>query len=350
MSVTDFDKRRNKILSITVQAYIATALPVGSQFVARKLRSSWSSATIRNVMAELEKVGLLEQPHTSAGRIPTDRGYRFYVDSVMEVPHLPGEQLRQIEAAIQPIELDLDHLLEQAGLILSQLTQQTAFVVAPTVKQSTVKQIELVPLSVRKLLCVLISNEEIVASHVVETTEPVTRDEALALARFLNTELVGLSFSALLSLLERRMLAESDSFYHLVKRSLTILQHALSTEPDERLWLEGTSYVVSQPEFRKDPHKAHEVLKGLDAEELLLERIREDIAGGGVKTRIGHELRVPGLDECSYVAAPFAVGDEAVGAIGILGPKRMDYPRMHSYVEAMGRCVTELLAQWEQEI
>jgi heat-inducible transcriptional repressor len=348
MNVTDFEQRRNKVLELIIEAYISTASPVGSETVSRKLRSSLSPATIRNVMVELEEAGFLEQPHTSAGRIPTDRGYRFYVDSVMDVRHLPQEELQRLAALIKPTELEVEPLLERAGGVLSELTQQAAFVVAPTVKQSTVKQVELVPLSVRKLLCVLVANEEMVVSHVVEIEEPMSRDEAAALGRFINTELAGLSFRDLLGLLERRMLAENDSFYHLVRRSLSILQHALSTEPNERLLLDGTSHVVSQPEFSRDPRKAHAFLRGLDEETALLERVHQDLRTHGVRVRIGREVQVPGLDECSYVATPFAIGEDIIGGIGVLGPKRMDYPRMRSFVEGMGRCITELLTRWDE--
>lgn len=348
MNVTDFEERRNRIFGTIVETYLLTATPVGSELIARKLRPSLSPATIRHIMGELEEAGLLEQPHTSAGRVPTDHGYRFYVDAVMAVRHFPLEQLHELGAAIQPRELEMDRLLERVSVVLAELTQQAAFVVAPTVRQTTVKQVELVPLSVRRLLCVLIANEEMVASHVVEIEEPMTRDEATALARFINTELAGLSFNDLLGSLERRMLAESDSFYYLVKRSLGILQHALSTEPNERLLFEGASYVVSQPEFRRDPRKTHEVLKGLDAQNELLERVRQDIPADGVRIRIGRDVRVPGLEECSYLTAPFSIDDEVIGGVGVLGPRRMDYPRMRSCVEAMGRCVTELLTQWEQ--
>lgn len=347
MAIPEAERRRNKILELVIEEHVASAAPVGSEFVARKLRASLSPATIRNVMMELEKAGLLMQPHTSAGRMPTDRGYRFYVDAVMEPHPLASAERRQIEQRIEPEELDVDLLLARASEALADLSQQAAFVVAPTLKHSTVKQIELVPLSVRRLLCVLVANEEMIASHVVEIEDPLTRDEAIALSRFLNTELVGLSFSVLLDSLERRMLAERDSFYHLVKRSLAILQHALSTEPSGRLLLEGASSVVSQPEFARDPRKAHALLKGLDAEEALLARIQQDIAPSGVRVRIGREMQLPGLEECSYLAAPFAIDGEVIGGIGVLGPKRMDYPRVRSLVEAMGRCVTALLTRWE---
>ncbi len=348
MPVTDLEQRKHKILELVIETHVSTAEPVGSQFVSRKLRSSLSPATIRHIMAELEADGLLEHPHTSAGRVPTDQGYRFYVDTMMEARSIRPEQREQIARRIQPVELDVDQLLAHACAVLSEMSQQAGFAVAPTVKQSTVKQIEIVPLGVRRILCVLVANEEMIASHVVEIAEPMSRDETTALARFVNTELVGLSFSDLLDSLERRMLAERDSLYHLVKRSLDILQHALSTEPEERFFLEGASYVVSQPEFSRNPRQAFELLKGLDAEDLLLQRIRQDITADGVRVRIGREVQVPGLEGCSYLTAPVSLGEEVVGGIGILGPKRMDYPQMRSLVEGMGQCVTELLAHWDE--
>ncbi len=348
MSVTDFEQRRNKILELIIEAHIASASPVGSEFVARKLRSSLSPATIRNIMGELEGDGYLSQPHTSAGRVPTDRGYRFYVDSVMDVRRISLDELRQIELLIRPAEVDLELLLERASAALAALSQQAGFAVVPTVKQSRVRQVEFVPLGVRKILCVLIANDEMIASHVVEIVEPMTRDEAVALARFINTELGGLSCRELMESLERRMLAERDSFYHVVKRSLDILQQALSTEPEERFVLEGTSALVSQPEFANDPRKAHALLKGLDAEEALLARIRQDIAPDGVRVRIGREVQVAGLEACSYLTAPVAAGDAVVGGIGVLGPKRMDYPRLRALVEGVSRCVTELLTRWDE--
>lgn len=145
------------------------------------------------------------------------------------------------------------------------------------------------------------------------------------------------------------MLAEGGSFYHFVKRSLGILQHAFSAEPSERFFLDGASYVVSQPEFSRDPTKAHHLLKSLDAEEAILGRVSQDLAPNGIRVRIGHDVQVPGLEACSYVTGPFVVGDDVTGGIGVLGPMRMDYPRMHAFVEGMGRCLTNVLARWRGE-
>ena len=349
MSSTEVEQRKHKILGLVVESYIGTATPVGSEVIWRKLRQSLSPATIRHVMAELDHEGLLEQPHTSAGRRPTDRGYRLYVDAVMEMPHPAPEQVRQMEQRIEPEEMDVTQLMEQASQVLATLTHQAAFVVAPTMQHSTVKQIEVVPLGTRKILCVLIANEEMVASHVVETDVPMSRDEAAALVRFLNTELVGLPFQELLGWLQRRLLGESDSFYHLVKRSLNLLEHALSSEPMDRLCLEGTSYMVAQPEFSRDPLMAHALLKHLEAEQELLSCLRQDLGSGRVLVRIGQEMQWGDFEACSAVSGPFVMGQEPLGMVGILGPKRMDYRALHVTVQGMAQAVTRVLTRWASE-
>ncbi len=167
------------------------------------------------------------------------------------------------------------------------------------------------------------------------------------MARFLNMELVGFSFHELLSLLQRRLLAEHDAFYHLVRRSLSILHLALSTEPEERLYLDGASYVITQPEFSRNSHRAHELLKGLEAQAALLDGVRDDLATDGICVRIGEEIEISGLEGCSYLTAPVAMGQDRIGGIGIVGPMRMDYRRMRALVEAMSQCLTEVLKSWE---
>ncbi len=348
MSVTDSEQRKNRILEMIIEAYVATTNPVGSELIAKRLRCSLSPATIRNIMGELEEEGFLRQPHTSAGRVPTDRGYRFYVESVMGIRHLSSEEVQQLEGLIQPEELEAEELFDRVCMALAEWTHQAAFVVAPTVKQSKVRQIELVPVGVHKLLCVLVANDEMIASHLVEIQEPMTREEAMALGRFINTELVGLPFSELVSCLERRLLAETDSFYYLVKRSLTILQNALSTEPQERLFLEGLSYLVSQPEFSQKPQKVHEMFKCFeDQQDELLRCLHHTSDHKGLQVQIGNDRALPSLSECSYLHAPFFIAGELAGCVGILGPKRMDYARLCAMVDGMARCVTDVLNQWE---
>jgi heat-inducible transcriptional repressor len=197
---------------------------------------------------------------------------------------------------------------------------------------------------------VLIANDEMVASHVVETTVPMSREEATALARFVNTELIGMPFQELLGWLQRRLLGESDSFYHVVKRSLELLEHALSAEPSERLCVEGASYVVAQPEFARDPRMAHALLRHLEAQQELLTCLRQDMSGGRrVSVRIGRELPWEDFGACSAVSGPVLMGQEPFGTVGVLGPKRMDYRHLHAMVDGMMHAVTNVVTRWTAE-
>ena len=349
LNVTDLERRKSDILEAIIEAYISAASPVGSELISRKLRQSLSSATIRHVMAELEEDGFLEQPHTSAGRVPTDRGYRAYVNNLRKTGRLTSEESERLARFTQLEAPELQQLFEQVGQVLAELSHQASVVLAPTVRQSTIKQIELLPVGVRKLLCVMVGQEAIIASHVVEIAEPISRDEALSLAHFLNTELSGLPIQELLDSLGRRMLAVNDSFYYLVKRSLAILELALATEPQGRCLVEGAIYLFEQPEFRNDPVKAHELLRHLEVREALSRRMREDLTTEATAIRIGQEVAIDGLSDCSYVLAPFGPHEAALGGIGVLGPKRMDYRRMLALVEGMASLITEVLSQSELE-
>lgn len=347
MNVTDSETRRNKILEVIVEVYVTTASPVGSEVISRKMRQTLSSATIRHVMVDLEKEGLVEQPHTSAGRIPTDRGYRVYVNQIMEASRLSPEEFQVLARMVQPEPAAIELLFERAGEALASLCHQAVFVVAPTVKRSIVTQIELLPLDLHRLLCVLVAQEAMVVSRVIEIEEPISRDEALSLAHFLNTELAGLSAYELLASLERRLLAVNDSFYHLVKRSLMILQMTLATEPEDRFFLDGTAYLFEQPEFQRHPERAHELLRQLDLQEALVQRLRADLLAEGTRMRIGHEVAIEGLEECSYVVSPVRLNKSLVGGIGIVGPRRMDYRRMRALTEGVAEVLTGLLRHGE---
>jgi heat-inducible transcriptional repressor len=350
MHVTDFDTRRNKILAEIIEAYISSALPVGSECICKKIGQNLSSATIRNIMVELEEAGYLEQPHTSAGRVPTDRGWRLYFDSLMRSMHLEAQECERLIQMLSPDEeLELDQLLERATELLADESAQAAFVVAPSLKQSRVKQIEFLPISSKKILCVFIAQEAMVVSHIVELDEVISRDEALSIASFLNAELSGLPVPELLSVLNKRLLEQDAGFGELIKKSLHILEDALADEPEEKLYLEGASNLFEQPEFLKNPEKARKLLRGLENEKELLGRLRADIKKDSTQVKIGSEVGIKGLEECGYIMAPFHITKSLAGCVGVLGPKRMDYKRLRALVENMAEMLDETFYQWGQQ-
>ena len=344
MIVTDSNDRRSKILIAVVEDYIDTASPVGSQTICRKHRLGVSSATVRNIFGELEAAGLITQPHTSAGRIPTDRGYRYYVNAIHDLLPLDQRQLTQIHEILAAPEAEVERILDRAARVMAELTHQAAVVLYPVLKRSAFKRLEVVPLDARRLLCVLVTTQGLVRSIIIEVDEPVTGDELQALLRFLNNELAGMALDEVETFLQRRILAQADSFFYLLKRALHIIHATLEADQQEQLRLEGASYVLAQPEFH-DAQKTQALLQMLEARDDLVVLLQEDLAHDGVAVHIGHEMEPPALEECSLVTAPYKVRGQTVGGLGILGPRRMAYPRLMATVDCVARRVGELLNQ-----
>ncbi len=344
MSVTDSEERRNRILMAVIEDYIGTALPVGSHAICEKYRLNVSSATVRNIMGELEEQGLIMQPHTSAGRIPTDRGYRYYVNALHDMSPLDAVQVRQIDALLATSGVEAALLLDRAARLMAELTHQAAIALYPVLRRNVFKRLEVIPMDGRHLLCVLVTMQGLVRSIVIEVEEPVTTEELGTLQRFLNTELAGMALDAVEEFLQRRILAQSDSFFYLLKRALQILHLALEAQQQEQLRLEGTSYVLAQPEFH-DADKTRVLLRLLETRDELIALLQEDLTHEGMVVRIGQETQRAAMADCSLVSAPYQVGGRVVGGIGILGPKRMEYPRVMATVDYVARRVGELLSQ-----
>ncbi len=344
MNVTYSDERRSKILIAVIEDYIDTASPVGSQAICEKYHFGVSSATVRNIMGELEAAGLITHPHTSAGRIPTDRGYRYYVNALHDLLPLDRGQLEQIHEALAAPDADVERILDRAARLMAELTHQAAVALYPVLKRSVFKRLEVVPLDARRLLCVLMTTQGLVRSIAIEVDEPVTADELAALVRFLNNELAGMALDEVEAFLQRRILTQTDSFFYLFKRALHILHTALEVDRQEQFRLEGASYVLAQPEFH-DTRKTQVLLQMLEAKDELVMLLQDDLARDGVTVRIGREMHPAAMEECSLVTAPYKVRGQAVGGLGILGPRRMEYPRLMATVDCVARRVGELLNQ-----
>ena len=341
--LTDSEDRRSKILVAVVEGYIDTGSPVGSQMICEKYRLGVSSATIRNVMGDLEAQGLIMQPHTSAGRVPTDRGYRAYVNALRELL-LDPEQARRVDALLGQTGVEPAALLDRAARLMAELTRQAAVALYPVLRRNAFKRLEVVPLDGRRLLCVLVTMQGLVRSIIIEVDEPVTAEELHTLLRFLNTELQGMGLDAVEEFLQRRILAQHDSFFHLLKRALQILHLALESGEAEPLRLEGASYMLMQPEFQ-DAERTRLVLQFLETRQELVGLLQEDLAREGIQVHIGQELPQPAMSDCSLVTMTYRINGQVVGGLGVLGPKRMEYPRVMAMVDYVARRVGELLSE-----
>ena len=343
MSVNDSEDRRNRILVAVLEDYIDTGVPVGSEAICRKYRLGVSSATVRNVMVELEEQGLITHPHTSAGRVPTDRGYRYYVNALHDLP-FDAAMRHRIDQMLAAHGMDAQHLLDQAARLMAELTHQAAVALYPVLRRNAFKRLEAVPLDGRRLLCVLVTVQGLVRSVIIEVEQPVTAEELHTLLRFLNAELAGMALDEVEDFLQRRILAQADSFFYLLKRALQILHVALEADRQGELRLEGASRVLAQPEFH-DVRKTRVLLELLEAKNALVALLQEDLGRDGLMVRIGREIPQAEMADCSLVTSTYKVHGHAVGGLGILGPRRMEYPRVMATVDYVAQRVSQLLTE-----
>jgi heat-inducible transcriptional repressor len=345
MVVSDVASRRNKILGIVVDSYVNTATPVGSMSVSKKFRERISPATIRNIMSELEETGYITQPHTSAGRVPTDKGYRYYVDSLMEERHLTQDEREFIEGVLSQDFEELGDIVKRAAKLISTLTRQASLVSFPRAKRRTFKRIEFIPATRTKIYALLFTAQGIVKHSIFELHEICDESELVKISRFLNDELSGLQLSEIGDYLFRKVLGENDAFHHLFKEAIDILKvsHILEEEA-EKIFLDGAHYIIEQPEFRY-ADKVRALLKAFEEEEEILNILDRGLNEAGVSVHIGAENSYEDIRECSLVISNYRVGEQNIGSIGVIGPTRMDYSKSVKVVGYISGVFSRLLTR-----
>lgn len=335
------EDRRLAVLRAIVEDYVATREPVGSKALVERHSLGVSPATVRNDMAVLEEEGLIAQPHTSAGRIPTDKGYRLFVDRLRAVKPLSPAERRAIETLLSD-PVDLDDVMDRTVRLLAQLTRQVAVVQYPSMSRSTVRHVELVPLGGPRLLVVLITNTGRVEQRVVETGA-VPGDDLLGdLRARINTAAVGRRLTEVPRLLRDLPLAVAPDDQPVAQAVLGALEDTLDIEREERLVMAGTANLARHGvDFAGT---ISPVLEALEEQMVLLKLLTEMADDGlGVGVLIGREHAHVGLSETAVVATSYASEGEAVARMGVLGPTRMDYPMTIAAVRAVARYVSRIL-------
>lgn len=341
MSPTDYEARRKETLLTIIRSYIMTAQPVGSQAVSKMSPLGVSSATIRHVMAELEQDGYITHPHTSAGRVPTDKGYRFYVDHLMEEERLNEEERRQIEEAYPSRQRLAEEVMQKTAQLLSRMTQQVAICLSPSLVSSHVRRIEMIPLESRQFVLVLVSAAGLVRNTVIHSDEEINREELVRLCGFLNSELIGMSLGEAMSHLYRRLLDERSPFFHVCKRAQSILEQSGLIESEESFFLEGTGTILDKPEFR-DAERVRPVLRILEEKTSLLKILRQDGEAEGLHIHIGEEHGLEAIRDCTLIIRTYRAGQKTLGTVGVMGPTRLDYSRAISIVESIASKLSEI--------
>ncbi|WP_461190739.1 heat-inducible transcriptional repressor HrcA [Trueperella pyogenes] len=332
--------RRARVLNAIVQDYVKTCEPVGSRAVVERHHLGVSPATVRNDMAALEEAGLIHQPHTSAGRVPTDAGYRQFVDQISSLKPLSRAERAAIERMLYEA-VDLDEVITRAVRLLASLTDQVAMVQYPSLQRTALRHIELVPVSENRVLVVIITNAGRVEQRVVVFTSPLAEDELATVRKVLNDELADLQLPALQAGLARAQARLPEGLRLASRRIVQVLEDALGNEAEERVVVSGTANLT-----KYNVELKNSVFPILDAieEQVVLLRIlahKED----GLHVEIGRENSSDALSEASVVSTNYVGADQqTVARLGIIGPTRMDYTANMSSVYAVAKYLSEILA------
>lgn len=336
-------QRSRQILEAIVEDYIATAEPVGSNAVARRHALPLSSATIRNVMASLEELGLLASPHTSAGRIPTDKGFRLYVDSLVGLRTITHTEKKQILKRCRETGGNLTDLLREASRTLSSLSSYTGIVVAPRFTTGMFRQIEFIKLGPRRILAILVTCSGAVQNRIVEVDQEFSTEDLVRMSNYLNSTLEGLSISQLHEKILHEMEQEKSRYDQLMLKALSLSKQALPEEQDE-VYIAGQSRIFEQPEFN-DVSKMREIFQAFEEKGRLIKLLSSCMQAQGVQIFIGSETPLKEIAGMSLITSTYMSGANTIGLMGVIGPTRMGYSSVIPIVDYTAQLVSRLLTE-----
>ena len=336
----ELGERKLKILQAIIKDFITTAEPVGSRTLAKKYDLGISSATIRNEMADLEDLGFLEQPHTSAGRVPSDKGYRLYVDNMMNINILAQRQKDFIHKCFLESLGELEQAFVETSKILSQMTKLTSIVLSPQFKESRLKHIQLVPMDDKSILLVIVSESDVIKNAVLRVNEVYTPENLQIISKMLNMRLQGLTIDKITGIALESLKNEMSMFRSMIEAVLPAVMTTLGEMVNVHLYLDGLTNIFNLPEYN-NINKAREFMSILDQKDSIANMLinRKD----GVDITIGRENSYDVLKECSLITATYRFNGRTVGKIGVIGPTRMDYENIVSVVDFMTTRLTDIL-------
>lgn len=339
--------RQKVILQVLVDDYIRSAEPVGSRTISKRPDMSISPATIRNEMADLEELGYLEQPHTSAGRIPSQKGYRFYVDHLMSPDTEESDDVSTIRSSFLTRLDEMEQVVQQAATILSSLTNYTAIVLGPQVFTTKLHSIQLLPLDTRMAVAIIVTDTGHVESRKVMIPEGLHPESLQHYVELLNRKLVGVPLHRLKSALHTEVADELRRYSEQFEGAMMLFDQMVEPTDEaaggQKIYLGGTTRILNQPEFR-DVEKLKPLLDMFEQTQKLISML-EGTSSGGVQVRIGQENAIETIHECSLVTASYTINGIPVGALGVLGPTRMEYGRVIHTLNQFSSSLSHMLTQ-----
>ncbi|MDA3902383.1 MAG: heat-inducible transcriptional repressor HrcA [Desulfuromusa sp.] len=336
------NERSQNILEAIVEDYIASAEPVGSRAISRKHNLNLSPASVRNVMADLEEMGLLCSPHTSSGRIPTRQGFQYYIDTLLEVRNLNRNEKQNLRNSYRFKNMRMEDIMQEVGRVLSGLSQYTGLVMAPKFISTVFRQIEFIRLSQRRLLVIYVSESGLVQNKVIEADPTLTAQDLEQVSNYLNSELNGLSIQEVRIKLKRELQEDRIRYDQLKKHALKLSSAALQDEVEDLLYVSGASLMLGQPEF-STPEQMRRLIKTFESKKILIELLDRGQSAQGVQIFIGSESSHIDLEGCSLITSNFSNQKGAIGTLGVIGPVRMNYSQVVPIVDFTAQLISRVL-------
>src|SRR6267143_1530294 len=354
------DSRAEVLLAALIKEHLVTGEAVGSRVLSERFSHGYglSPATIRNVMSDLEEAGFVEQPHTSAGRIPTDKGYRYYVDNILGEARLSRSDLKAIDNCFSLTDIvgvaSPDRLMETASHVLSALSQNVGIVVSPSLAENRLKHIEFVQLPDKRILVVLVSSSNIIHNKVIRTTDDdLTQDELDRTARYINSEFSGKSLLTIRTEIVELMKEEKALYDRLLRNAVLLCERSLEGEEgsEGEVYVDGASNILTKPDF-VDVERMRDLFRTFEEKSRLIKILNECVAQdtpsylGDVHVVIGREHPASSMRNCTLITAPYRVGsNEKMGTLGVVGPMRIEYARIMAMVNYMARLIEHRLSE-----
>lgn len=336
-------ERQKMILSAIVDDYIRSAEPVGSRSISKRGDVGYSPATIRNEMSDLEELGFLEQPHTSAGRIPSQKGYRYYVDNLLQQGSLTAPDLNLLKTYFAERLQEVEQVIQQVATVLSGLTNYTSIVMGPEVFNTTLRLLQVVPLNDTSAVAIIVTSTGQVENKVFSIPAGIPMSEIEKFVNILNTRLTGVPLLHLRSKMYNEISDELSKHVTGFEDLLKVFEGVVESDNEDRIFLSGATNMLTQPEF-KDVDKVKSLLDLLEETPTLIKLISS--APDGIQVRIGTENSVEAINNCSLITATYAVDGKNLGTIGILGPTRMEYGKVIHLLNHFSQDMALLMKRW----
>ena len=343
------DERSQSILLELIRDHIEKAEPVGSRSLAKSHFSKLSSATIRNVMSDLEEMGYLHQPHRSSGRVPTDKGYRFFVNHITGFSNLENLNISSEDNEISTNQ-SFDEVLETACSQVSENSHQTGLVMLPSFSNTRFHHIQFTKVGSREVLAVFYSELGVIQNKIIPIESNVTQEQLTSISKYLNEEFSGKTIKAIRIELMRRIKNEKEHYNQLAKRAMELSTQVFKEENEnETLLVEGKLNILDQPEFTVDLEKIKTLFKTLEEKSKLIKLLDSCLQQDGLTVLIGAENSDEEMSGCSLIANNYGLDEDKMGTIAVFGPKRMDYKNVISVVNHTAKKVSKLLSERKME-